>query len=67
MAGRIVGEHFNASGQPKRGYSSEHVAKREAARFGKAYYRCEVCNKFHLASPDRPDRERGRTGRPGRE
>jgi hypothetical protein len=47
---RLVGEHFNAQGKPKRGYSSERLAKQEAARFGKSYYRCGVCNNFHLAS-----------------
>jgi hypothetical protein len=47
---RLVGEHFNRDGKPKRGYASERVAKREAARFGKAYYRCEICQRFHLAS-----------------
>lgn len=50
MAERLVPDHFNKDGKPKRGYSSEHVAKREAARFGKTYYRCEFCSKFHLAS-----------------
>ena len=50
MGRRIVGEHFNRDGKPKRGYSSERLAKQEASRFGKTYYRCEVCDKFHLAS-----------------
>lgn len=51
MERRLVGEHFNPRGEPKRGYSSERTARQEAARFGKTYYRCSVCNKFHLASP----------------
>lgn len=51
MGERIVGEHFNPRGEPKRGYSSERRAKEEAKRFGKAYYRCGVCGKFHLATP----------------
>ena len=50
MVQRIVGEHFNAQGAPKRGYSSERKAREEAKRFGKTYYRCGVCGKFHLAS-----------------
>ena len=50
---RIVGSHFNSQGKPKRGYVSEDVAKREAARFGMTYYRCDVCNRFHLASTGR--------------
>lgn len=49
MGDRIVGSHFNPSGKPKRGYSSESDARREAGRFGMTYYRCDVCNKFHLA------------------
>ena len=39
---RIVGSHFNKDGKPKRGYVDEEVAKAEAARFGMAYYRCDV-------------------------
>lgn len=50
MAKRIVGSHFNRDGKPKRGYVSEQVAKREAARFGMTYYRCDVCERYHLAS-----------------
>jgi hypothetical protein len=50
MARRILGSHFKEDGKPKRGYTSESVAKREAARFGKAYYRCDFCERFHLAS-----------------
>ena len=50
MARRIIGSHFNKDGSPKRGYTSEEVAKREAARFGKSYYRCDFCDRFHLAS-----------------
>jgi hypothetical protein len=51
MAARLVGEHFNRDGKPKRANASERLAKKEAARFGKTYYRCEVCQKFHLATP----------------
>ena len=47
---RIVGSHFNKDGKPKRGYKSETVAKQEAARFGMTYYRCDVCDRFHLSS-----------------
>jgi hypothetical protein len=47
---RIVGSHFNKDGKPKRGYTSESVARAEAARFGMTYYRCDVCDRFHLAS-----------------
>ena len=47
---RIVGSHFNKNGKPKRGYTKEEVAKAEAARFGMNYYRCDVCEKFHLTS-----------------
>lgn len=47
---RIVGSHFNKDGKPKRGYVKEDVARAEAARFGMTYYRCDVCDRFHLAS-----------------
>jgi hypothetical protein len=47
---RLVGSHFNKDGRPKRGYASEQVAKTEAARLGMAYYRCDFCDRFHLAS-----------------
>ena len=50
MTRRIVGSHFNKDGKPKRGYTSEAKAKEEAARFGKDYYRCDFCDRFHLAS-----------------
>jgi hypothetical protein len=50
MSGRILGSHFNADGKPKRGYEREGDAKHEADRFGLSYYRCDVCNKWHLAS-----------------
>ena len=47
---RIVGSHFNKDGKPKRGYTSESVAKQEAARFRMTYYRCDVCDRYHLSS-----------------
>jgi hypothetical protein len=47
---RLVPSHFNQDGKPKRGYVREEVAKAEAARFGMTYYRCDVCDRFHLAS-----------------
>jgi hypothetical protein len=47
---RLVPSHFNKDGKPKRGYAKEEVAKAEAARFGMTYYRCDVCDRFHLAS-----------------
>ena len=50
MSKRIVPDHFNSDGRPKRGYPSEQVARAEAQRFGKTYYRCEFCSKYHLAS-----------------
>ena len=31
-------------------YESESVAKAEAERLGMTYYRCDFCNRFHLAS-----------------
>jgi hypothetical protein len=50
MADRIVGSHFRKDGKPKTGYVSEAVAKAEAARLGMTYYRCDFCDRFHLAS-----------------
>jgi hypothetical protein len=47
---RIVGSHFNKDGKPKRSYESEAVARAEADRLGMTYYRCDVCDRFHLAS-----------------
>jgi hypothetical protein len=50
MPKRIVPGHFNKDGKPKRGYVKEEVARAEAVRFGKTYYRCDFCDRFHLAS-----------------
>ena len=50
MARRIVPSHFRKDGRPKTAYESESVARQEAKRFGKTYYRCDFCNRFHLAS-----------------
>ncbi|HEX5894602.1 MAG TPA: hypothetical protein VFY33_07225 [Solirubrobacterales bacterium] len=50
---RIVGSHFNKDGKPKRGYVQESVARQEATRLGMNYYRCDFCDRFHLASPDK--------------
>lgn len=47
---RIVGSHFNKDGKPKTGYASEAVARAEAARLDMTYYRCDFCDRFHLAS-----------------
>jgi hypothetical protein len=47
---RIVGSHFNKDGKPKTAYESETVARQEAERLGMTYYRCDVCDRFHLAS-----------------
>ena len=44
------GQPLQQHGKPKRGYVKEEVAKAEAARFGMTYYRCDVCDRFHLAS-----------------
>jgi hypothetical protein len=47
---RIVPSHFRADGKPKTPYESESVARAEAERLGMTYYRCDFCNRFHLAS-----------------
>ncbi|MDX6606436.1 MAG: hypothetical protein QOD14_976 [Solirubrobacterales bacterium] len=49
-ARRIVPSHFRADGKPKTPYESESVARSEAERLGMTYYRCDFCNRFHLAS-----------------
>ncbi len=50
VARRLVPTHFNKDGKPKRAYASERVARAEAARLGMSYYRCDFCDRFHLAS-----------------
>jgi hypothetical protein len=50
MSRRIVPSHFNRDGKPKRGYVKEEVARKEAARLGMTYYRCDFCDRFHLSS-----------------
>jgi hypothetical protein len=50
MERRLVPSHFNKDGKPKRAYVSEDVARAEAARLGMTYYRCNFCDRFHLAS-----------------
>ena len=47
---RIVPSHFNQDGKPKRGYASEAIARAEAARLDMTYYRCDFCDRFHLAT-----------------
>ena len=47
---RIVPSHFRSDGKPKTAYESESVARAEAERLGMTYYRCDFCNRFHLAS-----------------
>ena len=48
MGKRIVGEHFNRDGKPKRGYQASAWAKQEAARFGKTYQQC--CEVWRIAT-----------------
>jgi hypothetical protein len=50
VARRIVGSHFRKDGKPKTSYTSEAVARAEAARLGMSYYRCDFCNRFHQTS-----------------
>jgi hypothetical protein len=50
MGSRIVPSHFRADGRPKTGYDSKWVAADEAKRLGMTYYRCDFCNRYHLAS-----------------
>ena len=50
MERRLVPSHFNKDGKPKRGYTSEAVARAEAERLGMTCYRCDFCERYHLAS-----------------
>jgi hypothetical protein len=50
VSSRIVGSHFRADGRPKRAYVRESVARAEAARLGMGFYRCDFCDRYHLAS-----------------
>ena len=50
MARRIVPSHFRSDGKPKRPFASEVEARAEAERLGMTYYRCDFCDKYHLAS-----------------
>lgn len=50
MGSRIVPSHFRADGRPKTAYESKWVAADEAKRLGMTYYRCDFCNRYHLAS-----------------
>ena len=50
MGSRIVPSHFRADGKPKTAYDSKWVAADEAKRLGMTYYRCDFCNRYHLAS-----------------
>ena len=47
---RIVPQSFyRADGKPKPRYESE-VAPGRGRPLGMTYYRCDFCNRFHLAS-----------------
>ena len=45
---KIVREHFNADGSPKRSWPTEAQAQRAAEAYGKRYYRCETCGEWHV-------------------
>ena len=53
MARRIVGSHFRKDGLPKRAFTRESDARAEGIRLGMSHYRCDFCNKWHLASKGR--------------
>lgn len=45
---RLVGEHFNPEGKPKRRYVNKPAAQAQARRLGKKVYKCGVCHYFHI-------------------
>ncbi len=62
IARRIVPTHFRSDGKPKRAYPNEQIARIEAARLGMTFYRCDFCDRYHLASGE-PERRGGEPSR----
>lgn len=52
--GRMVAEHFNQNGKPKRGFPNMEAAKKFLSRQGWTglyrSYECSFCGKWHIAS-----------------
>jgi len=52
MTRRLLGEHFNRDGRPKRAYPDYLTAYMLGQEYGLTAYECTFCGKWHLASPD---------------
>jgi hypothetical protein len=56
-SGRILGEHFNRFGKPKRGFPNEQAARRFKQKSNQTkhlhHYRCSFCGQWHLANDGR--------------
>ncbi len=45
---RMLGEHFNANGKPKKSYKDPKEAQVAAYDAGKEAYKCEFCGDWHI-------------------
>lgn len=66
MTRRVLGEHFNRDGRPKRAYPDYLTAYMLGQEYGLTAYECTFCGKWHLASPEPvepPQRKRRRRRR----
>ena len=54
MTRRLLGEHFNRDGQPKRGFDTYLSAYMTGLEYDMTAYECSFCGKWHLASPAPP-------------
>lgn len=52
---RPLAQHFGPSGKPKRAFPSQEAAAlfllRKGAAAGTQVYRCDFCDRWHIASP----------------
>ncbi len=54
---RLVGEHFNRDGLPKRGFPDYLTAYMIGLEHDLVAYECSVCGQWHLATPPDPEAE----------
>jgi len=59
---RLLGEHFNRDGRPKRGFPDYLTAYMVGIEHGLKAYECSVCGKWHLASANDDEQQQ----RPGK-
>ena len=48
MTERMISEHFNVDGKPKRLFGNWYLAKQEALKQCKQAYRCGFCGGLHI-------------------